>query len=140
MGSNPTQSTVPSVRSLTRDKDSNEYTTKYLSSVNGINDADTNSRDLYNRGKRLEYMTNRVNGELNEPDKSDVLKLIQNLKDREKSSLWIIRYLTAILLLRKELRKPFRYCTKNEMRELLAWMKSKGSKKSTHVVVEEILE
>ncbi|MDW3666589.1 MAG: hypothetical protein QOA57_00340, partial [Nitrososphaeraceae archaeon] len=51
--------------------------------------------------------------QLNEPDKSDVLKLIQNLKDREKSLLWITRYLTAILLLRKELRKPFRYCTKN---------------------------
>jgi hypothetical protein len=73
-------------------------------------------------------MINRVNSELNEPDKSDVLKLIQNLKDREKSSLWIIRYLTAILLLRKELSKPFRYCTRNEMRELLAWMKSKGIK------------
>ncbi len=90
MGSNPTQSTVLSVRSLTRDKDSNEYTTKYLSSVNGSKYADTNLRDLYNRGKRLEYMINRVNSELNEPDKSDVLKLIQNLKDREKSSLWII--------------------------------------------------
>ena len=140
MGSNPTQSIVPSVRSLTRDKDSNEYTTEYLSSVNGINDADNNLRDLYNRGKRLEYMINRVNNELNEPDKSDVLALIQNLKDREKSSLWIIRYLTAILLLRKELRKPFRYCTKNEMRELLAWMKSKGYKKSTHEKFRVILK
>ena len=136
MGSNPTQSTVLSVRSLTRDKDSNEYTTKYLSSVNGSKYADTSLRDLYNRGKRLEYMINRVNSELNEPDKSDVLKLIQNLKDREKSSLWIIRYLTAILLLRKELRKPFRYCTKNDMRELLAWMKSKRYKKSTHEKLE----
>lgn len=79
-------------------------------------------------------MINRVNSELNEtePDKSDVLKQIQNLNDREKSSLWIIRYLTAIFLLRKELRKPFRYCTKNEMRELLAWMKSKGYKKSAN--------
>lgn len=140
MGSNPTQSTVLSVRSLTRDKDSNEYTTKYLSSVNGSKYADTNLRDLYNRGKRLEYMINRVNSELNEPDKSDVLKLIQNLKDREKSSLWIIRYLTAILLLRKELRKPFRYCTKNDMRELLAWMKSKGYKKSTHEKFRVILK
>ncbi len=97
-------------------------------------------RDLYNRGKRLEYMINRVYSELNEPDKSDVLKLIQNLKDREKSSLWIIRYLTAILLLRKELRRPFRYCTKNEMGELLAWMKSKGYKKSTHEKFRVILK
>jgi hypothetical protein len=42
-GSNPTQSTVLSVRSLTRDKDSNEYTTKYLSSVNGSKYADTSA-------------------------------------------------------------------------------------------------
>ena len=102
-----------SVQILNRGKEFNEYTTEYLSSVNGNNDTDNNLRDLYNRGKRLEYMINRVNTELNEPDKSDVLKLIQNLKDREKSSLWIIRYLTAILLLRKVLRTPFRYCTKN---------------------------
>jgi hypothetical protein len=75
VGSNPTQSIVPSVRSLTRGKGSSEYTTKYLSSVDGSNDTDTNLRDLYNRGKRLEYMINRVNSELNEPDKSDPLNI-----------------------------------------------------------------
>jgi hypothetical protein len=38
--SNPTQSIVPSVRSLTRGKGSSEYTTKYLSSVDGSNDTE----------------------------------------------------------------------------------------------------
>ncbi|MDW0192402.1 MAG: hypothetical protein QOC37_10785 [Nitrososphaeraceae archaeon] len=56
------------------------------------------------------------------------------MKETEKSALWIIRYLNAILMIRKKLSKPFRYCSKNELKELLEWMKTKKYKKSTYYV------
>ena len=62
------------------------------------------------------------------------LMLVEHLKEQEKSALWIIRYLSAILLLRNKLIKPFRYCSKNEIKELLEWMKTKKYKKSSHYV------
>ena len=127
-GSNPTQSIESSVQIPKREKISNEYTTVYLSPSNGINISDNNLRDLYNRANRLESRIEKVNTELQEPDRSDVLKLVEHLKDTEKSALWIIRYLTAILMLRKKLSKPFRYCSKSEIKELLEWMKAKKYK------------
>ena len=126
--SNPTQSIESSVQIPKREKISNEYTTVYLSPSNGINISDNNLRDLYNRANRLESRIEKVNTELQEPDRSDVLKLVEHLKDTEKSALWIIRYLTAILMLRKKLSKPFRYCSKSEIKELLEWMKAKKYK------------
>ncbi|MDW0231592.1 MAG: hypothetical protein QN648_04560 [Nitrososphaeraceae archaeon] len=134
MGSNPTQSIDASVQIPNREMISNEYTTVYLSPPNGIHITDNNLRDLYNRTKRLESWINKVNSELEEPDRTDVLKLVEHMKETEKSALWIIRYLTAILMIRNKLPKPFRYCSKNELKELLEWMKTKKYKKSTYYV------
>jgi hypothetical protein len=134
VGSNPTQSIDASVQIPNREMISNEYTTVYLSPLNGIHITDNNLRDLYNRTKRLESWIIKVNTELEEPDRTDVLKLVEHMKETEKSALWIIRYLTAILMIRKKLSKPFRYCSKNELKELLEWMKTKKYKKSTHYV------
>ncbi|MDW0165589.1 MAG: hypothetical protein QOK65_09415, partial [Nitrososphaeraceae archaeon] len=69
-----------------------------------------------NRTKRLESWIIKVNTELEEPDRTDVLKLVEHMKETEKSALWIIRYLSAILLLRDKLPKPFRYCSKSEIK------------------------
>jgi hypothetical protein len=134
VGSNPTQSIDASVQIPNREMISNEYTTVYLSPLNGIHITDNNLRDLYNRTKRLESWIIKVNTELEEPDRTDVLKLVEHMKETEKSALWIIRYLTAILMIRKKLSKPFRYCSKNELKELLEWMKTKKYKKSTYYV------
>lgn len=112
----------------------------YLSPVDGLNIARSNMRDLYNRAKRLENWTNKVNTQLKEPDRSDVLMLVEHLKEQEKSAMWIIRYLSAILLLRNKLTKPFRYCSKNEIKELLEWMNTKKNKKSTHEKFRVILK
>ena len=96
MGSNPTQSIEPSVRIPYRNKKIlSEYTTVYLSGNNGINISENKLRDLYNRAKSLENWINKVNTQLKEPDRSDVLMLVQHLKEQEKSALWIIRYLSA---------------------------------------------
>lgn len=134
MGSNPTQSIDASVQIPNQEMISNEYTTVYLSPPNGIHITDNNLRDLYNRTKRLESWIIKVNTEPEEPDRTDVLKLVEHMKETEKSALWIIRYLNAILMIRKKLSKPFRYCSKNELKELLEWMKTKKYKKSTYYV------
>jgi len=104
-GSNPTQSIEPSVQIPRRIL--NEYTAMYLSGNDGNNISENKLRDLYNREKSLVHWINKVNTQLEEPDRSDVLMLVEHLKEQEKSALWIIRYLSAILLLRNKLAKPF---------------------------------
>jgi len=47
-------------------------------------------RDLYNRQKTLTNWIKRVNEDLLGPDKTDILKLIEYMQDREKSILWIV--------------------------------------------------
>ena len=109
MGSNPTQSIESSVQipAQSGNKNLNEYTTVYLSPANGIHISDNNLRDLYNRSKRVEQWINKIYTQLEEPDRSDVLKLVEHMKEQEKSALWIIRYLSAILFLRKKLENHF---------------------------------
>jgi hypothetical protein len=64
-------------------------------------------RDLYNRKAKLEYWIGRVNTDRYGTDKSDVLKLIEDMQDKEKSKLWIIRCITALISLRKQLENLF---------------------------------
>ena len=65
-------------------------------------------RDLYNRHKRLADWIKRVNEDVDEPDRTDILKLIEHMQDRERAILWIVRCITALITLRKPLGKPFR--------------------------------
>jgi hypothetical protein len=62
-------------------------------------------RDLYHRKAKFAYWLNRANKELQEPDKTDVLSFIQFMQDKESSILWIIRCITALLLMRRHLEK-----------------------------------
>jgi hypothetical protein len=59
-------------------------------------------RDLYNRKQRLEYWIQRVNTDLHGMDKSDLLKLIEYMQDKERVNLWIIRCITGLISLRKQ--------------------------------------
>jgi proline dehydrogenase len=43
-------------------------------------------RDLYDRRKRLADCIKRVNEDVDEPDRTDILKLIEHVQDREKES------------------------------------------------------
>ena len=56
----------------------------YLSGNDGNNISENKLRDLYNREKALENWTNKVNTQLKEPDRSDVLMLVEHLKEQEK--------------------------------------------------------
>ncbi|HEX5892543.1 MAG TPA: hypothetical protein VFY41_06755 [Nitrososphaeraceae archaeon] len=46
-------------------------------------------RDLYNRRKRLADWIKRVNEEVDEPDRTDILKLIEHMQDRERNISFI---------------------------------------------------
>jgi hypothetical protein len=50
-------------------------------------------RDLYHRKDRLNYWIKRISSDLEEPDRSDVLQLVEHMQERERAILWIIRCL-----------------------------------------------
>lgn len=97
-------------------------------------------RDLYHRQDRLAYWIQRVKTDLEDPDRIDVLKLIEHMQDRERAILWIIRCVTALLLIRKQLGKPFRNATKDDIRHVLKWMEKKGYKASTNEKFRQVLK
>ena len=97
-------------------------------------------RDLYHRKEKLAYWINRANTELQEPDKSDVSNFIQFMHDKERSKLWIIRCITALLLMRRHLGKSFKDADKDDIRSLFKWMDDKNYKTSTHEKFRRILK
>jgi len=97
-------------------------------------------RDLYNRKQRLEYWMDRVNSDLYDSDKVDILNFIEYMQDNERAILWIIRCITALLLIRKQLKKPFKDATKDDVRSILKWMEEKQYKASTNEKFRQILK
>ena len=97
-------------------------------------------RDLYHRQNRLAYWLKRIDTDLEEPDRTDVLNLVEKMQDRERAILWIIRCITALLLIREQLGKPFRNVTKDDIRSILKWMDQKGYKSSTNEKFRQILK
>jgi len=62
------------------------------------------------------------------------------MQDKERAILWIIRCITALLLIRKQLKKPFKNATKDEIRSILKWMEEKQYKPSTNEKFRQILK
>jgi hypothetical protein len=56
----------------------------------------------------LEYWLKRIDTALNGSDKVDMLFLVSHMQDQERSALWIIRCIIILLIVRKQLKKPFR--------------------------------
>jgi integrase/recombinase XerD len=148
VGSNPTGPTELSVQVLPKSK--NKRQTDFLNNPNNKNlkavpdlSIGTNSyemRDLYHRQDRLAYWIRRVNTDLQDPDRTDVLKLVEHMQDRERAILWITRCITAILLIRKQLDKPFRNTTRDDIRSIFKWMEQKGYKASTNEKFRQVLK
>jgi 16S rRNA A1518/A1519 N6-dimethyltransferase RsmA/KsgA/DIM1 with predicted DNA glycosylase/AP lyase activity len=119
MGSNPIPSIESSVqRIIAKNKDEkskcidkNRNDTKSLLNYSGCqfnNPKQVNSivkrtlnRDIYNRPKKLEHWKDRAKNDLDSSDLVDVFKLIEHMEDTESSTLWIVRCITALILLRK---------------------------------------
>jgi site-specific recombinase XerD len=62
------------------------------------------------------------------------------MQDRERAILWITRCITALLLMRKQIRKPFRDATKDDIRYILKWMEQKDYKASTNEKFRQVLK
>jgi len=98
-------------------------------------------RDLYNRKHKLAYWIQKIQTELqDEKDRVDVLKLAEFMQDHERSILWTVRCITALLLVRKQLGKPFRNTTREDIRNILKWMEQKEYKRSTNEKFRQILK
>jgi hypothetical protein len=95
---------------------------------------------LYYRKERLAYWINGTNADLQEPDKTDVLKFIQYMQDKESSLLCIIRCITTLRLMIRELGKSFEDANKEDIRSLLQWMDDKNYKASTHEKFRRVLK
>jgi hypothetical protein len=64
-------------------------------------------RDLYNRKEKLTHWINKAKTELNEPDRTHVLQFVEYMQEKDNSILWIVRCITALIYIRKQLDKPF---------------------------------
>jgi hypothetical protein len=88
---------------------------------------DYKMRDLYKRAEKLAYWLKRIETDLQNSDKEDVLYLVRFMQDHERSSLWIIRCITILILVRKQLHRPFREATNSTFQHkyplLILWMR-----------------
>lgn len=83
-------------------------------------------KDIYKRQQTLEYWIGRVKKELDDPDREDILIVVEHMQDKRKSALWIIRFVNILFILRKEIDKPYRFATKEDIRKILSSIENKG--------------
>jgi site-specific recombinase XerD len=62
------------------------------------------------------------------------------MQDQERSALWIIRCITILLIVRKQLQKSFREVSIEDMRSLLHWIDNKGYKASSNEKFRKVLK
>ena len=136
MGSNPITSIEFSVHCPTITE------SLILGKQHQASDSKYEMRDLYNRKVKLERWIQRIHTELqdNEADKQDILKFVTFLQEKDKSILWIVRCITALLQLKKKIKKPFSQVTKEDIKKLFEWMNYKEYKASTHEKFRVILK
>ena len=82
-------------------------------------------RDLYNRKTSLDYWIERIHKDLDVTDKKDVLKFVGIIQEKDQSILTIIRGITAIFQIRKQLQKSYYVVTKGDIKLLFNWMDNK---------------
>jgi integrase/recombinase XerD len=150
-GSNPAQSIESSVQiPKINSKEANNGSTTSASCKTTIdiakrlvpfsNRTNVEMRDIYSRQKKLAYWIKRIDTDLLEPDRSDVLKLVRHMQDRDRSVLWIVRCITALIQMKKHLSWKFRDTTEEDIRSLFKWMDEKNYKASTHEKFRRILK
>ena len=87
-------------------------------------------RDLYNRKQKLAHWILKAKTELDEPDRTHVLQFIEYMQEKDKSILWIVRCITALLYIRRQIDKPFIDWKKEDIKSLFVWMDTKNYKAS----------
>lgn len=141
MGSNPAQSIQRSVQIPKSKGRDNRLTSKNVhlcdkvqirnSEKDCLQIVDYKMRDLHNRAEKLAYWLKRIETDLQGSDKEDVLSLVRFMQDHERSSLWIIRCITILIQVRKQLQKPFREASLDDIRMLLRRLDNKDYKSSS---------
>jgi hypothetical protein len=99
VGSNPTGPIESSVQILPKSKGKNKRQTDFPNKPNNKNlkavpdlSIVTNAyemKDLYLRQDKLTYWIKRVNKDLQDQDRVDVLKLVEHMQDRERAILLV---------------------------------------------------
>jgi hypothetical protein len=79
-------------------------------------------RDLYNRKKKLDYWTERIHKDLDEHDKRDILKFLEIMQEKDQSILTIIRCISIVIQIRKQIDKPLSKATKEDIKAIFRWM------------------
>jgi integrase/recombinase XerD len=97
-------------------------------------------RDLYNGKHKLEHWLYKAKSELDEPDRTHVLEFVEYMQEKDNSILWIVRCITALIYIRRQLDKPFVNCQKEDIKSLFRWMDTKNYKASTHEKFRKILK
>jgi len=99
-------------------------------------------RGIYKRESRLAYWVNRVKTDntLSEADRGDILKFIDFMQREERSSLRIIRCITAIMLAKKVIKRPFRECTKEEIQHFINYLEDNGYKIASQLTYKSIIK
>jgi site-specific recombinase XerD len=130
VGSNPTPSTVPTVRIpivqeiQTNNKGRNsgqepKVLLERYKTVPSDSESRNRMRDIYNRKKKLSDWIEKVNTDLDRSDRTDVLKFVEYMNDNANAILWITRCITALISMRRFMRKPYRDANKEDIRALL---------------------
>jgi len=118
-----------SIKEDTKDEKRRTYANKQLCH---ITDSHFEMRDLYNRKKRLDYWIGKIHQDLDGNDKTDVLKFLEIMQEKDQSILTIIKGIAVILQIRKQFEKPFSQITKGDMKLLFKWMDEKKYMIETH--------
>jgi integrase/recombinase XerD len=97
-------------------------------------------RDSYNRKEKLAHWILKAKTELEEPDRKHVLEFVEYMQEKDKSILWIISGIIALIYIRRQLDKSFVDWKKEDIKSLFAWMDTKSYKASTHEKFRKILK
>jgi site-specific recombinase XerD len=97
-------------------------------------------RDLYNRKQKLTHWILKAKSELDEPDRTHVLHFIEYMQEKDHSILWIVRCITALLYIRRQIDEAFIEWKKEDIKALFVWMDTKNYKASTHEKFRKILK
>jgi site-specific recombinase XerD len=62
------------------------------------------------------------------------------MQDRDRSILWIVRCITALIQMRRHIQKSFKEATEKDIRSLFKWMYEQNCKASTHEKFRKILK
>ena len=97
-------------------------------------------RDLYNRKNRLNYWLGRIQTDLKGNDKTDLLKFVEIMQEKDQAILTIIKGISVMLQLRKQFNKPFSKVGKDDIKLLFKWMDEKGYAVETHEKFRAVLK